>query len=243
MGNEDRVDLQSAFILHQRAYRDTSAIVDIFSRDFGRLSVLARGIKGTKNSKGALLQPFTSVSVSWLGKGELKTLTGLEQKEIPPKFSQQNLLAALYLNELLLRVLPKFDPCEAIFDNYTQALDLFQGEQALEPVLRRFERLLLESLGYDLNLVFDVDNGDLIDEHKRYHFLPDQGPVKPHIDNIGKQHTYSGKSLIAFSNDDYSDPETLETAKRITRLALKPLLGPKPLKSRELFISMKRNET
>lgn len=240
MTNENHVDLQSAFVLHQRAYRDTSAIVEFLTHDYGRVSLIAKGVKGKKKSFGAALQPFAPVVISWRGRGELKNLSSIEQKSFPKHFTQPVLLSALYLNELLIRLLPKFDSCEAVYDRYAEIISLFGQDTDVEPLLRLFEKQLLESLGYELNLTIEASSGKPISEEKHYYFLPDEGPVKIAMDSIGSRQSYSGSSLIAFSNDDYSNRETLEAAKKITRLALKPLLGSKPLKSRELYASLNR---
>jgi DNA repair protein RecO (recombination protein O) len=238
MTNENKVDQQPAYVLHQRAYRDTSAIVDFLTRDFGRVTLIAKGIKA-KKKQTSVLQPFVPLVVSWQGKGDLKTLTYYEQRGRTITLASNILISALYLNELLIRLLPKFDPIEMLYDDYANALQSLNQSHPLEPLLRRFEKQLLANLGYELNLCIEANTGDPVDEQKRYYFIPDQGPIKSTIEGTGERRSYSGRSLIAFANNDFSDAETLEAAKLITRMALKPLLGSKPLKSRELFLSFK----
>lgn len=235
-----RVDLQPAFVLHQRAYRDTSAIIELFTYEHGRVAIVARGIKGGKKNITGSFQPFALVNVSWQGNGELKSFAGIEQKQAPIFFSGEKLISALYLNELLLRLLPKFDPYEDLFVLYQDILVRLASQDEIEYLLRIFEKSLLENLGYELNLMVEAETGEDVDPEQFYYFIPDQGPVKATLLQTGRQESFKGSSLLSFAQNDFSLLQTLKDAKRITRLALRPLLGPRPLKSRELFSSLKK---
>ncbi|MDH5547744.1 MAG: DNA repair protein RecO [Gammaproteobacteria bacterium] len=242
MTTDHRVDLQPSFVLHLRPYRDTSAIVDLLTRDYGRVAVVAKGIRSAKSKQRGLLQTFFQVEASWLGKGELKTLTGVEPVH-HHVLSSTALVGALYVNELILRVLPTLDPCESLYHAYTQLLQVLRTHDNLEVALRVFEKSMLEALGYELNLLSEANTGSEIENDAYYYYLPEHGPVRAKLQSTGLNESFCGRHLLAFARDDFDDPATLAAAKRITRLALKPLIGDRPLKSRELYLSMKRQQT
>ena len=237
MTNDSRVELQPAFVLHQRAYRDSSAIVELFSRDFGRVAVVAKGVRGSKSKLRGVLQTFSGVNVSWTGRGELKTLTAAEAFT-QFTFSGFALVGALYINEILLRVLPKFDPLEDLFVDYQLVLSHLSVDNDIEVQLRFFEKVLLEALGYELNLICEANTGEPLADDGYYFYLPDHGPVRASLHQTGQSETFKGCFLRAFAENDFSAPETRKLAKRITRQALKPLIGSQPLKSRELYVSL-----
>jgi DNA repair protein RecO (recombination protein O) len=217
--------LQKAFVLHARPYRETSMLIELFTEKAGRIGAVARG---GKKKKSALLQPFVPLMVDWGGKGELVTLKTIETDSMPLRLSPSILPSAFYLNELLLRVLHWHDPHEYLFEQYANTLRMLDADN-LEPILRRFEKTLLQEIGYGLHITHDVE-GNSIQPDGYYRFMPHHGCVR----GVGTD-AFLGAQLLSIASEDYSDSHVLASAKRLMRLAFKPLLGDKPVKSRELY--------
>lgn len=231
-----RIELELGYILHTRPFRDSSMILDCLTENHGRLSLLAKGIRSPKSKQKQLCQPFRAVWMSWQGKSQLKTLTEIEAQAPSYNLHGKYLFSGFYLNELLTRLLLEHDPCPEIFQRYHSALQQLSQEEALEPLLRRCELGFLHDLGYSVNLHLDSSTGLTLDENGWYRYVPEQGLVITEMDR-GLE-AYQGGFLLAISRDDYSNAETLRQAKRLTRSLLRPLIGNKPLKSRELFASI-----
>ncbi len=244
-----RVELQNAWVLHTRPYRDTSLIVDLFTRDSGRVSVIAKGVRAVKSSRSQKnnqrqrLNPFIPLLVSYQGRHELKTLTGVETHGYAAFLQGRMLFSALYLNELLIRLLPAMDAHPEVFDRYHKVLsELGQCEQhdsvdenaLLECILRRFELSLLQDLGYGINFDSDCDTGEAIQKENHYQYNPERGFSR--VSGVG----IAGIDLQALGMDSLGSAGTRRVAKYITRSALQLLLGAKPLKSRELFREVKK---
>src|SRR5512143_3356112 len=172
----NRRDDQAAFVLHAYPYRETSLIVEAFTRDWGRVAMVARGAKRPRSELRGLLQGFQPLALSWFGAHELKTLAKAEWRGGLPLVGGAALWCGFYLNELVLKLLPREDPHPQLFADYEHALaDLATGaEQAT--VLRRFEVALLAGLGYALPLLREADTGAPIDPATRYHYAFDRGP-------------------------------------------------------------------
>ncbi len=232
--NPKRISLQSAYVLHTRPYRDTSLLVEIFSHDFGRVGLVARGVRTSKSRYASLLQPFMPLLLSWSGQGELPTLSGAEAAGVAPQLSGELLLSGFYLNELLMRLLQRGDAHPRLFETYITALASMAEQTNQEPILRKFEHQLLQEIGYGLILDHDVISGEMINPEVSYHYHPDRGPVSStgrDEDGIPVQ----GQTLLAIAQDDYSQPQVRQEAKRLMRAALAVHLGDRPLKSRQLF--------
>lgn len=232
--NPKRIVLQSAYVLHTRPYRDTSLLVEIFSHDYGRHGLVARGVRTSKARYANLLQPFTPLLLSWSGQGELATLSGAEAAGVPPRLNGELLLSGFYLNELLMRLLQRSDAHPTLFETYITSLASLAEQADAEPILRTFEHRLLQEIGYGLILDHDVMSGEAIDPATRYHYLPEQGPIC----STGQEEDgiiIHGRTLLAIVEDDYSNSEIRQEAKRLMRAALAVHLGERPLKSRELF--------
>jgi len=231
-----RVELQPAYVLHTRPYRDTSLIVDFLTPDYGRVSAVARGVRQRKGNKRQLLNPFSRLLISLQGKTDLKLLTHVEVDQCYVQLEGNFLYSGFYLNELLVRLLPEMDPHHQFFTVYESSLLKLEQKKPLEPILREFEIHLLAELGYALDFTQDARSHDPIVPDAFYwcdiqegfflaeNLLPEQTPIK-------------GECLLAIAINDYLHPETRLVAKQLTRMMLKPLLGTKPLKSRELFIA------
>lgn len=221
---------QHAYILHKRAYRETSFLVDAFSREQGKISFVAKGAQRGKSQWRSLLQPFQALEITAIGKASLKTLQSCEGAALALRLSGDALYCGMYLNEVLNRVLHPELPMEGLFDAYVTALDALNRGDAQQPVLRQFELRLLDEMGYGVS--FDVDyQGDPLRPGQHYRLLEEQGfvPVMPMRGSL------SGDVLNAIAEGNW-DAEALSAAKQLCRAALKPLVGEKPLKSRELFI-------
>ena len=232
-----RISLQPAFILHQRPYRETSVLLDVLTQDYGRLSLIARGVRKERSRLRAILQPFIHLLISFQGKYELMTLVTAESSGAPISLRRASLLSGFYLNELLVRVLQKQDAHRAIYTIYRDTLlELEQGELQ-QKTLRLFEKKLLIELGYGLRLQPEV-----FDPEKYYQFFYEQGLVACDeiITKERQSMIFSGKSLLAFAVEELNSEEILQDAKRLMRLALAPLLGSQPLHSRKLFIEVEK---
>ncbi|MEP0356078.1 MAG: DNA repair protein RecO [Paraglaciecola sp.] len=221
------------FVLHRRAYRETSFLTDLFTLEMGKVSAVIKGVRGNKNDKKSLLQPFQPLLFSLSGKHELRNLNQLESAGKTLKLSGHPLFCAMYLNELLNRLLPKEVPHPELFEYYKASLTALQSECEIEPCLRQFELLLLDELGYGMDLNHDFETGQSIEAHVDYCLVLEQGIKVIGPESIGSNR-FSGESLIAISNNIWTT-NSLKCAKYITRTALAHLLGSKPLKSRELF--------
>lgn len=224
---------QRGFVLHRRAYSETSLLVDVFTEDTGRLSLLAKGARSRRSAWKSVLQPFTPLLLRWSGKSGLKILTKAEPAAITLPLQQTALYSGFYVNELICRVLEQETAQPQLFQDYLRCLTELAGTPlAVEPVLRRFEFQLLQSLGYGVDFLHCAGSGQPIDENMTYRYREEQGFMASLIkDNL----TFYGRDLLAFEQRRFDDSTVLQAAKRFTRLALKPYLGSKPLKSRELF--------
>lgn len=230
-----QVQLQPAYVLHTRPYRDTSLLVDVLARDFGRLTLVARGQRQSRQRGRRPLQAFTALLLSWQGRSDLKTLTGAEIQGPTAFLAGNYLYSGLYANELLVRLLPQGEAQGNIFTAYQNLLAELAGAGELEAALRRFEFRLLEEIGYGIDFHAEAISGDPLEAGKKYHYLNDEGFVPMEGNSAEHGGAFLGRDLQAIAASDYSARETLRSAKRLARLALAPHLGPKPLKSRELF--------
>ena len=231
-----RVDLQPAYILHSRPYRDSSAIVEALTAEHGRMSLVARGARRRTRggSNAALLQSFTPLLLSFTGRGELKTLTASESAGAAKTLRGERLFSGMYVNELLMRLLHRHDPHPALFAAYGSTLDALAVAPQVETVLRRFEFTLLEELGYGFDLHVDGHSGEAVCAEHWYHFHSDYGLVA-RGDNLDPQRpAFIGADLLAIAAGDFTGEVRL-TAKRLLRQVLATHLGDAPLRSRDLF--------
>ncbi len=228
-----RVLLQPAFVLHRRPYRDTSLLLEVFSQDQGRLGLVARGAAASRSRLKGLLQPFAPLLLSWSGAGELATLTAAEEGGRPIPLPPHRVLAGLYVNELLLRLLPRLDPHPALFAAYETLLAELVAAPGEEPPLRRFEKRLLEELGYGLTLDREAASGTPIVAEEHYCYVLDRGPLAAGQTQVGVP--ISGRGLLALRDGILNDPAVLKEVKRLTRAALAEQLRGRALKTRELY--------
>ena len=232
-----RIELSPGYILHHRPYRDTSRILEVLTREHGRLTLFARGVRGPQAKLAAVLQPFQPLLFSFSGRGEAATLTGAERAESCAALPPAALLPGFYLNELLLKLTTRHDPQPELFDHYHGTLSALRGGAPLAPALRLFEKQLLEVLGYGLNLATEAYGGKPIAPDFRYQFRPDAGliAVAP-----GTPAALAGSSLLALAAGDLSAPGALEDARRLLQAALGACLEGRTLATREVARAMVR---
>ena len=223
-----RVDNSPAFLMHRRMYQGSSLLLDFFTKDFGKIRLIARGARNSKTS----LQMFQCLSISFKGKGELKSLSQWEIADQPRRLLGDDLILAIYINELILRLLPEGDEHIEIFESYWTFISNLNtlASNEKEYALRKFENQLLDNLGYGIDFNFDID-GSVINEDLKYDFIEHQGF------NSTNEGLFNGKTLLRLSNSDeaITDANELSILKKMNRKRLKSLLGDKPLKSKELF--------
>jgi DNA repair protein RecO (recombination protein O) len=233
MTGVERVELAAAYVLHRRAYRDTSALVELFTADYGRVGVVARGVRGRRSGQAAILQPFQPLRVSWQARGELGTLTGVEAVSGPRALVGQRLVAGFYTNELMMRLLGRQQPQALTFGRYATVLEELAIGAPIGPSLRLFERDLLNDLGYGLRLSADTA-GTPVEPAQWYRYDLEDGPVPVAHAEAVVGLRLSGESLLALAQGRPQPAHDAEL-KRLMRAALRLYLGDKPLKSRELY--------
>ena len=211
-----RVEQQPGFILHARAWRETSLLLEILSRDHGRVGLVARGVRRERTrTPRALLQPLTPVHLSWSGRGELATLTGVEAAGATMIVAGEALLCALYLNELVVRLTARHDPYPGLFANYLETLARLTRDEPPSWTLRRFERDLLAHLGYGLLLEAEAESGIALDPQDVYGYRLDFGPVPWRSADDGLK--LRGSALLALAHDRVPDAEDLVALRRLMR--------------------------
>ncbi len=245
-----RVLLQPGYVLHRRAYRDSSLLIELFTPQLGRVGVIARGARQRTSRLHGVLQPFRPLLLSWSGKGELPVLTSGESYGAGAWLQGQVLAAGFYINELLMRLLHRFDAhpdLHTVYHNTVNSLgeigqapgsDAASCTLKLERVLRIFEKHLLEEIGYGLILEHDVDQGRPIEAQQRYAYDLTRGPVR--INAMGERAitgklTIRGQTLLDLAYGRLEDGESLRETKRLMQAALAAQLGGRPLASRRLL--------
>ncbi|MDQ1213884.1 GTP-binding protein Era/DNA repair protein RecO [Pantoea anthophila] len=224
---------QRAFVLHSRPFSETSLLLDLFSENEGRVRVLAKGARSRRSQLKGALQPFTPLLVRWSGRGEVKTLRNAEAVSLALPLSGITLYCGLYVNELVSRVLQQESPFQELFFDYLHCLQALASTHGKpEPALRRFELALLGHLGYGVDFLHCAGSGEPITDNMTYSYREERGFIASLVLN---QRSFTGRELRALYERDFPDAESLRAAKRFTRIALKPYLGGKPLKSQELF--------
>jgi DNA repair protein RecO (recombination protein O) len=235
---ERRVLLAPAYVLHQYAYRDTSRIVEVFTAEHGRLTLFARGAHGPKSALRGVLRPFQRLLVSWYGKSEACPLVAAELDGALTTLPKERLMSGFYLNELLLKLTERCDPHPDIFLSYASCVQALCGGEAQEPTLRRFEKHLLNDLGYGLELAQTAE-GEPVQPGGYYRFALESGPQACVAEAPGAVY---GQSLADLQAERFGDARSLRDAKRVLRAALDACLDGRPLKSREVMQALRRRE-
>ena len=235
-----RIELAPAYLLHQRPYRESSALLEVFAESHGRVGLVARGMRSSRSGQRGELQLFRPLRLSWISRGELGTLTAVEADGPIPGLRGPVLYSAFYMNELLLRLLARHDPHPRLYRVYQASMQNLAEGPEIEPVLRVFEKELLQELGYGLLLDHEIVTGEPVQPELYYDYQLESGPVVA-SSGAAQGFVFKGSSLLALSEGTMTTVEALQDAKRLTRAALNLYLGDKPLKSRELFRSIKRD--
>ena len=230
--------LAPAYVLHQYAYRDTSRIVEVTTRDYGRLTLFARGANGPKSTLRGVLRPFQRMLVSWSGKGEACQLVSAEIDGPVTSLAPSRLMSGFYLNELLLKLTERCDPHPEIFFSYASCVQALCDGEIEEPTLRRFEKRLLNDLGYGLDLAKTGD-GVAIMRDGYYRFALQSGPQPCVAEAPGAVY---GQSLADLQAESFGDARSLRDAKRVLRAAIDACLDGRTLKSREVALALRQRE-
>jgi DNA repair protein RecO (recombination protein O) len=234
-----RVELEPAYILHTRPYRETSLILEVFTSGYGRAGLVARGARRPQSPLRGILNPFQPLRLSWVGGGELGTLGQAEQGGISAELRGDAVMAGFYVHELLLKLLQRHDPHPQLFGHYATLLASLADGQPVEKLLRIFELELLREIGYALSLDCDALKHEILKPQQLYVFRPEQGAV-PAEHEHGAESCFSGAELLAIGRLELDDVACLRNAKRLLRHVLDYHLGGKLLQTRRVAGAMKR---
>jgi len=230
---------EAAYVLHTYPFRDTSVIVEAFTRLHGRIGLVARGAKSARSPLRSALLAFQPLHIAWTGRGELRTLVRAECIGALPPLSGLAMMCGYYVNELLLKLVHRDDPHEALYPAYEQALVALAARQDPALTLRRFEVALLREIGYGLQLEHEAGGEAEVRPEGLYAYVPDQGPValiaSEPTANAVELH---GKTLLDMARDDYSDPVTAAQSKALMRWLISHHLDHRPLHTRQMLIDL-----
>ena len=236
MNQRSKVDAQPAYVLHSIPFRETSLIVEVFTRDFGRMALLARGARRPRAAIRGLLMGFQPLEIGWAGKGEVLTLMKAEWQGGQPLLAGDALFCGYYLNELLMHLLPREDAHPTLFRQYgeiLQSLAEVSTGKVREADLRRFEKALLQELGYGLMLEHDA-SGQAVAVDAWYAYRMECGPLcLSHADESPL--VICGKTLLDLAAGNFDDPRTRIEAKLLMRTLLDYYLAGKELETRKIF--------
>jgi len=234
-----RFEHQRGYVLHSYPYSETSLIVETYTREHGRVPLVAKGAKRPRSTLRGVLMQFQPLGLTWSGKGDLRSLIDAEWLGGLPALSGNGLFCGFYLNELLLKLLARDDAHERLFDCYEQALRELAGGAGEAGVLRAFERELLREIGYALNLTHEADDGPALDPEGRYTYHPERGPRRLHGREEGEPEI-SGRTLLELDSGNYSSPQTAMQAKLLMRYLLNHHLNGKVLATRLIFTQLQQ---
>jgi DNA repair protein RecO (recombination protein O) len=238
MSGARRKHLEPAWLLHHRAWSDTSRIVDLMTRGHGRVTLFAHGARRPKSPQRAFLRPFVPMLVSWSGRADGGTLTGVEAGGAAPALAPARLISAFYLNELLLKLLPKEDCHEALYDAYGGALaDLATGDE--QRALRAFERVLLDELGYGLDLGREAENQRPVECDRYYHFEPGRGVLAVR-EGVSGPDIHAGRAVLAVARGELGAADAQRAARGIFGAAIAHCLEGRGLASRDVMLAIRR---
>jgi DNA repair protein RecO (recombination protein O) len=234
---ENRVQLQPAYVLHRQAFQNTSMLVDFFCLDYGKVRAVVKGARSEKSEYRSSVQPFQPLLLSFSGRGDVKTVVGLESSVGALHLQGQRLFSGMYLNELLARLLHNYVEHKPLYLVYQDTLLALQGDAELEVLLRKFELGLLAELGYGINFESDCETDSPLAADKFYSFFPSLGfsQIGSGTNEVPESARFSGANLLALKDLNFNEAGVLSSAKRLLRMALAVHLGDKPLHSRSLF--------
>lgn len=245
-----RVHQQSAYVLLNRPYSETSWIVEVFTQDYGRIALMAKGARRIKSQIKGILLPFQPIIVSWTGKGEIPTLTSAENKAselnlIEQELKGDQLVCGFYCNELIMYLLHRYDPHPRLFERYHETIiglynpDSVANEARLANTLRAFEQIMIKEIGYEVNFKFEADGKSPIQTDSYYQFLRGQGFVASSKET---KNAIQGRIVLALQSDniEFSNEQDRSQSKFLMRNILSQTLGYKKINSRELFFPKSR---
>jgi DNA repair protein RecO (recombination protein O) len=243
--NKHRLEDEPAFVLHSYPYRETSLVLEVLSRQHGRVALVARGARRPRSALRGLLMGFQPLLLSWFGKHELRTLHRAEWRGGQPQLQGTALLCGFYLNELLLNLMVRDDPHEQLFDYYQHTLQRLANEADYAAILRCFEKHLLQELGYALLLVEEADSGEPINSDAPYRYVLERGAVRAtpngsDISGASEGLLMLGKTLQDMAADDYRDAVSAQQSKQLMRMLLNHYLAGKTLYTRELIRDLQK---
>lgn len=235
----DKLDLREGelgYVLHSYPFKETSLVVEVLSRNFGRLGLIAKGARRPRSALRGTLMAFQPLLLSWSGRSELHLLHRAEWQGGQGQMSGRALICGFYLNELILKLTRRDDPHAELYTGYHEALAALREEKAPASVLRRFERRMLADIGYGLDLARDA-HGHAIDAAAEYIYTPERGTLPIlHGERIPDGVVrVAGRSLLDMAHDDYSDPLTAQQSRALMRLVIAHCLGGQILRTRELL--------
>ena len=238
MSSQRRVQQQPGYILHHRPFRDTSQILDILTRDHGKVAVVARGSRAAKSRLAGVLRPFLPLKISWVSKSDLGTLTGAEAIGPPAGMAGDAMFSAFYVNELLLHFLHRHDPQPEIFALYEEVLKALVMSDSVAASLRSFELEFLSLLGYALNFDHESGSNQPLIGDANYEYRMEQGPVA--VERAEGSLVFRGDVMTGIAAQRFSDPIVLRAANRLLREVIGFHLGGKELKSRKVLMELHR---
>lgn len=234
MSQKQRVDQQPSFVLHTHPWRETSLIVEVFSRDYGRMALVAKGARRPMSAMRGLIMAFQPLLLDWSGGGEVKTLVRGEWQGGQPLLMGRGLMCGYYLNELMVKLTAREDPHPNVFLEYAEAIDALARNASPAPILRRFELALLRELGYGVGLDADADTGAPVDPTRRYAYIIEKGPaLLP--DGADGAPGVSGQTLLDMAESVFVRGETISESKVLLRMLINHYLNGQPLQSRRVL--------
>lgn len=238
-GERQRVDGEPAFLLHAHPYSETSLLIEVFTGNHGRLALVAKGARRPRSALRGTLIGFQPLTIGWFGGGEVKTLAKAEWAGGLPLPQGSSLMVGYYLNELLLKLLPRDDAHPMVFGVYRETLAVLATRPAEQagPALRRFEKTLLKELGYGLSLTHEAGGGAPIAPQGRYDYVLDRGAV-PSAGSEGCGQEVLGQTLLDMAADRYIDPRTAVESRNLMRRLFNHYLSGQTLQSRRIFMEL-----
>lgn len=235
-----RIHNEPAWLLHRRPFRDSGQILDVLSRDHGRLAVVARGSRSASSKLRGILRPFLPLQLSWVIRSDLGTLTGADMNGAPISLSGDALLSGYYVNELVLKLVHRHDPQPDIFAAYAKTIARLAASEDVAPHLRQFEIELLRILGYALNLDHDTETQEPLRPDGHYEYRAGEGPVPMHDGSRKGPLLFTGAELLAIRQRQFADADVLRHANNLLRHVIAYHLDGNELKSRKVLRDLRR---
>ena len=226
---------QPAYVLHTYEFKETSLVAELFTKEHGRVATVAKGARRPRSAMRGQLQSFQMLSATWSGKNELKTLHSLDWSDGLVTLRGDALMCGFYLNELLLRLLPREDAHTQLFEYYQATLKNLAKGTHLASHLRRFELKMLQEMGYAVPLSFD-ENDTPVEAESHYRYEAEYGACALSATKNGIE--LSGQTLLDMQQDNYLSPQTQQQSKQLMRYLLAHYLGDKPLHTRKLLMDL-----